>query len=409
MLNETFQIVSNATLDTCAASFLDQPVVKFPLMVIYVLVFILCLSGNLITIIVMTSHPVMRTPTNFFLGNLAVADLLVAVFCILQNMIHIVGFDHGDWPLGKSLCKIYLGLTNMMPCTSAGILVLVSIEKYIAVLHPLSGLKWLTHENRIFATASIWMLSIGSNIMYFVSAEYFDMEGSRACYRGPMPVMSLVSFVLWYAVPLLCLIFIYSRISHLLWTSDSNRQSSRQSHDSKGSLEAANGYANATVPGASWQMKNGRIVIYKQESLLNVPIREKKPKEPKRPKDSEGRRKVVRLLVAVVVCFAVLTFPHHARILFTNFRTGVICNSHWTRIAQPLSYILLFISSAINPILYACLSKRFRNALSDVLHCRKGLFSKIPRSRNRTLVSDVPPDDTPCPSPVPAIRMQRLR
>ncbi|EGT35041.1 hypothetical protein CAEBREN_23948 [Caenorhabditis brenneri] len=179
--------------------------------------------------------------------------------------------------------------------------------------------------------------------------------------------------------------------------------------DSKGSLEAANGYANATVPGASWQMKNGRIVIYKQESLLNVPIREKKPKEPKRPKDSEGRRKVVRLLVAVVVCFAVLTFPHHARILFTNFRTGVICNSHWTRIAQPLSYILLFISSAINPILYACLSKRFRNALSDVLHCRKGLFSKIPRSRNRTLVSDVPPDDTPCPSPVPAIRMQRLR
>uniref|UniRef100_A0A1I7UYS6 Thyrotropin-releasing hormone receptor n=1 Tax=Caenorhabditis tropicalis TaxID=1561998 RepID=A0A1I7UYS6_9PELO len=356
----------------------------------------------------MGSHPIMRTPTNFFLMNLAIADLFVAVFCILQNMIHIVGFDHGNWPLGQILCYLYLGITNLIPCTSAGILVLVSIEKYIAVLHPLSGLKLLTTENRHLATAAVWLISSAVNLPYFVNANYMAIGGLGACYRGPMPLWNSLSFVIWYLIPLLCLIFIYSRISHLLWTSDSNRQSSRQSHDSKGSLENGNGYANTSAPGSSWQMKNGRIVVYKQESLLNVPIREKKPKEPKRPKDTEGRRKVVRLLVAVVVSFALLTLPHHARLLFTSFQTGTVCNSRWTMLAQPLSYIFLFISSAINPILYACLSKRFRNALSDVLHCRKGLFSKIPRSRNRTLVSDVPPDDTPCPSPAP-IRMHRLR
>ena len=136
------------------------------------------------TLLVMTTHPTMKTPTNFFLANLAAADLLVAIFCILQNMVHIVGLDHGNWPLGLVMCKLYLGLTNIMPCTSAGILVLVSMEKYIAVLHPLSGLKWLNPDNRLAATIIIWILSITVNFPYFLYAQNYEYLGVSACFRG---------------------------------------------------------------------------------------------------------------------------------------------------------------------------------------------------------------------------------
>ncbi|WKX95354.1 hypothetical protein Q1695_012085 [Nippostrongylus brasiliensis] len=392
-------------IDMCEeGSLLDQPAVRLPLIVVYLLVFTVCLLGNVFTIVVIVLHPTMRTGTNYFLANLALADLLVAAFCILQNMVHIVGFDHGNWTLGEAMCYIYVFMLHFIPCLSVGILVCVSIEKYLVFMHPFSA--WtrqiLRRRVRFLMTAATWLLSIASNIPYPLNTRLYRFsDTAAACGRtDTLRVWVTVSFVLWYILPLTVLALMYTNIGMMLWRSGSCVITvTRPSADSQSSAQT----------GVSWQMANGRTIVYKQDSLLQVPD---DPQVKKRQRDlTESRRKVVRLLVVLVASFAILTLPHHARLLHTMWSDTPQCNNDWSILLQPLSYIFLFLSSAINPILYAFLSKRFREAASDIFYCKKGFLSHLNRSRSRTrtIVSDLPEDSRGLnPQPI-TIRMSRLR
>lgn len=52
------------------------------LLLAYIFIFAIGLIGNLMVILVITKCPSMRTVTNLFILNLAVADLLVIVFSV---------------------------------------------------------------------------------------------------------------------------------------------------------------------------------------------------------------------------------------------------------------------------------------------------------------------------------------
>ncbi|KHN88949.1 Mu-type opioid receptor [Toxocara canis] len=149
--------------DCGEGSLLDQAHVKIPVIALYGIVFNVCLFGNLFTLVVIIVHRSMRTATNFFLANLMIADLLVALFCILQNMFHVVGSPNGSWPLG--------------------ILVCVSLEKYIAVLHPLIALKMLTRRLRICMMLVIWCTSVIVNLPYYFITKEVKFGRIAACTR----------------------------------------------------------------------------------------------------------------------------------------------------------------------------------------------------------------------------------
>lgn len=54
--------------------------VAIPVTIVYVLIFITGLLGNLAVCLVIIRHPAMHTATNYYLFNLAISDLILLVF-----------------------------------------------------------------------------------------------------------------------------------------------------------------------------------------------------------------------------------------------------------------------------------------------------------------------------------------
>ncbi|XP_064625279.1 trissin receptor-like [Lineus longissimus] len=78
----------------------------------------------------------------------------------------------------------------------------------------------------------------------------------------------------------------------------------------------------------------------------------------------KSRRKVVRLLVLIVGSFAACTLPFQVRVLIVAWGGNV------PSILVPITMLLMFFNSGLNPILYAFFSENFRRAMKEVFVCR---------------------------------------
>jgi len=86
---------------------------------------------------------------------------------------------------------------------------------------------------------------------------------------------------------------------------------------------------------------------------------------------------VIRLLIAVVVSFAVCVLPYHARLMWQAFSQPRLAD--WQLIIPPLTFVFYYLNSGLNPLLYAFLSNNFRSSLLDVLRCRCTATTQVVR------------------------------
>ena len=280
----------------------------------YGIIFLAALLGNIVVIYLVLKLPSMRSLTNMLLVNMCVANLLVTLFAMPYSILYV--FLQSRWlsgHLGNVTCKLTHFSYALSIAASIFALLLISLDRYYAVLHPFKGRPLLLRSTKC-ASLGIWMLSCIFMSPYLFQFRVIEYSFASYCIISWSPLDNvtasqtyyIIVFVLLYSLPLVGIGLAYSLIGKNLW--------------------------HRKIPG--------------QQTISNKRVAER------------SKRKVVRMLIVVVVVFALCWIPAHIMHFLSYFQRE-------TYFSLPPLILLLFYwcchaNSAISPWLFLIMHHNFR-------------------------------------------------
>ena len=130
----------------------------------------------------------MRTITNFFIANLALADFVIGMFYI---PFHFQAALLQRWNLPYFMCALCPFFQNVSVNTSIFTLVAIAQDRYGAIVHPLRG-KSSKKATKVKRERRISILTVAQMVVSEVAfLPMFSRKGYRATSRNlPIDLMS---------------------------------------------------------------------------------------------------------------------------------------------------------------------------------------------------------------------------
>ena len=313
---------SNASFD----SFIGRPTcfqtVTSALTAVVALVSISAFVGNILVTVAFFKNTYLRTSPNYFIVNMAVSDLFSALaiwpLYATEGMLsrkQLIGE-----PMATVLCKFGQYSRCVFQLVSIVSLVLIVVERFIAIVHPFQ-VKKFTKGLRAALLILTWMISLLVAIP-FIPFSKIVQQGQQTFCRFSWGIKELsiylpTGFVLFYCVPLITIIVLYTRIMKCL----------RHSRP------------------AVWEAQESTTFRNRQQNMT-----------------------VMKVFISIVIVFFLCWTPLCVYVLLKMFFLPVYTKDSCLRIAGFFFYIFPSLGTAINPVILFVSSTNFSKALKEMLN-----------------------------------------
>ncbi|XP_064648828.1 galanin receptor type 1-like [Lineus longissimus] len=299
---------------------------------IFGFIFVVGLVGNSFVVYVVLRNGAMKTVTNLYLVNLAVADLLFLVFCVpFTAWLYVLP----NWIFGEPMCKLTSYLMVVTMAVSILTLTAMGLERYYAIVHPVRSRVYRTIETTLWVLGSIWVASflVLLPILFVTQVrQHFDYGGwqNYCMEHWSVPfhrqIYTVLVFTLLYMLPLMVIAGCYLLMARNLWSSVSPE----------------------VLENESWARR------------------------------IKSRRKITKMVLMVVVVFCICWLPIHTINLWNDF--GITSENvlMFKYVLKILAHCLSYANSAVNPIIYSFLSENFRKCFKlSFLACARKVTPKV--------------------------------
>ena len=280
--------------------------------------FIVITLGNLMIVIAVVKDPLkkLRSPFNYFVVNLAVADLIVGIISMPIGIYnHTLEYLKTKPDVLKRVFTVtlFISLTASLLC-----LITLSVDRYVAITFPMKYRSNLTWRKCWIGSFIIWILSLSLPLIY-LKVGYINY---LMIYVNTAVVIAAITLVMTYI-----------RIYKFL-----------------------------------------RGQIQRMKEISRTTSNETKMLESKR---TLQQKKVTRVFLWILVLFLVCYIPATIIVYILQFCTACRCES--IHIMRDTTFYLLTVNSCMNPFVYALKNKHYRHALTQVWKNSRGSMSSLTR------------------------------
>ncbi|XP_041089851.1 opioid receptor, delta 1a [Polyodon spathula] len=318
--NSSFQeypseLLSNRSLNGTAripVNAITNIIIAISITALYSVVCVVGLLGNLLVMYGIVRYTKMKTATNIYIFNLALADALSTSTLPFQSAKYLMD----TWPFGELICKIVLSIDYYNMFTSIFTLTMMSVDRYIAVCHPIRALDFRTPMKAKIINVCIWILSsvIGVPVMIMAVTKATDKGNIICMLEFPDPGWY------WDTVTKIC-VFIFAFVGPVL-------------------------------------------VITICYGLMILRLKSVRLLSGSKEKDRTLRR-ITRMVLVVVAVFIICWTPIHIFVIVKTL-VDIDKKNPFVIASWHLCIALGYTNSSLNPVLYAFLDENFKRCFRDV-------------------------------------------